>query len=248
MMPYFLVALVAYCFAVPWKRIHRSLLLLWLFLPLLFLVLFQGGYLDEILARHFTGPLLFHKHGSGWSAIGWHKVLRNLLNVPVSVVMGLGLIAFCCLFPGVRALLARTEDARVWLVFLSVLAFSIFLAWPALLGLDMVSDYHLDPRKQIREWYAEVKPQRVFMSYFVNPPAEYAPSHRIFSPDYARFYRQALAGEHPYLAVEKHYAVQNFMPELVLHKWLYGTFQMFVGDVIIFKIGPNKTHTSQTQP
>jgi hypothetical protein len=61
MTPYFLAALVVYCFAVPWKKIHRSLLLLWLFLPLLFLVLFHGGYLDETLAKHFTGPLLFHK-------------------------------------------------------------------------------------------------------------------------------------------------------------------------------------------
>ena len=27
-----------------------------------------------------------------------------------------------------------------------------------------------------------------------------------------------------------------FMPELVLHKWLYGTFQMFVGDIKIYRV------------
>ena len=34
----------------------------------------------------------------------------------------------------------------------------------------------------------------------------------------------------------RHYSVGNFMPELVLHKWLYGTFQMFVGDIVVLSV------------
>ena len=56
------------------------------------------------------------------------------------------------------------------------------------------------------------------------------------TPQYAQFYRQALAGEHPYLEPVRRYEVSNFMPELVLHKWLYGTFQMFVGDVVVLSV------------
>jgi hypothetical protein len=326
MIPYFLLAGLVYCLAVPWRAIHRPMLVLWLLLPLAFLLLFDSGHLDGIFARHLTGPQLFHHHGTGWSAIGWHKVLRNFLNLPLSVLMGIGALAFCALVPGIRAMLARKHDSRVWLVLLSVLVFAIFLgslmttpyyrhylmlipacallaamgfwslklskyrwslvlflAWPALLGLDMVSDYHLDPRKQMRDWYYQAQPERVFMSYFVNPPAIYAHAHQLFTPEYAqgdagtlrqaqylilsenwydtafrnemngpmvgdlakllgtkpeyaRFYRQAVADQHPYLSLEQKFPVVNYMPELVLHKWLYGTFQMFVGDVLIFRV------------
>jgi len=260
--------------------------------------------------------------------IGWHKIPRNLLNLPLSLIMGLGLLAFCCLFPGLRAVLERQKDRRVWLVLLSVVAFAaflvvlmttpyyrhyimliplaalvaamgfwrlklsrhklavaIFIAWPALLGLDLVSDYHRDPRIELRSWYDEVKPQRVFISYYVNPPVKSTAGWRMFSPElargnaailrrgqylvlsenwydtafrnelngpiindisklpltkpeYVRFYRQALAGEHPYLKLTREFRVKNFMPELVAHKWLYGTFQLFVGDILVFRIGP----------
>ncbi len=55
-------------------------------------------------------------------------------------------------------------------------------------------------------------------------------------PEYARFYRQALAGSHPWLTTEQHIATLNFMPELVLHKALYGSFQMFVGDIVVLRV------------
>ena len=61
----------------------------------------------------------------------------------------------------------------------------------------------------------------------------------VTKPQYAQFYRQVLANEHPYLRLEQHYPVKNFAPELVLHKWLYGTFQLFVGDIVVFRIGRN---------
>ena len=58
----------------------------------------------------------------------------------------------------------------------------------------------------------------------------------VTKPEYASFYRATLAGEIPYLKLEQAYTVRNFMPEAVLHKALYGTFQMFVGDIMIYRI------------
>jgi hypothetical protein len=55
-------------------------------------------------------------------------------------------------------------------------------------------------------------------------------------PEYVEFYRNTLAGNHPVLELERAIDVQNFMPELLLHKWLYGTFQMFVGDIKIYRV------------
>jgi hypothetical protein len=56
------------------------------------------------------------------------------------------------------------------------------------------------------------------------------------TPERARFYRRALAGELPYLALEKVLPVTNFMPELWLHQRWYGTFQLFVGEIRIYRI------------
>ena len=55
-------------------------------------------------------------------------------------------------------------------------------------------------------------------------------------PDYALFYRRALADANPNLQLEQTIEVHNFMPELVLHKIFYGTFQAFVGDIKIFRV------------
>ena len=51
-------------------------------------------------------------------------------------------------------------------------------------------------------------------------------------------YREILSGSHPNLELVSEFNVQNFMPELILHKKFYGTFQKFVGDIKIYKITP----------
>ena len=156
----------------------------------------------------------------------------------------------------------------------------LFFAWPALLALDLVQDYHRDPRIELRQWYFDHPGARVFASFYVNPPLgssqlfrpEYAfgdaaalkqaqylilsenwydtafanelngpvvsdPTRLIkTTPEYVQFYRETLAGRHPNLLLEKSINVQNFMPELLLHRWLYGTFQLFVGDIRIFRV------------
>ncbi len=150
---------------------------------------------------------------------------------------------------------------------------------------DMEMDFHRDPRIALRQWYAEHTGEKVFASYYVNPPARAMSHTRLFSPEYSfgdspplqradylilsenwydtafanelngpyvanlerlvktrpeyvNFYRDALAGRHPNLQLERVLDVDNFMPELVLHRWFYGTFQMFVGDIKIFRVVP----------
>ena len=71
----------------------------------------------------------------------------------------------------------------------------------------------------------------------LNGPLVNAPARLVKTkPEYTAFYRAALAGEHPLLVPEHSLPVKNFMPELVLHKAFYGTFQLFVGDLAIFRI------------
>ncbi|MFK8047456.1 MAG: hypothetical protein AB8B81_03370 [Halioglobus sp.] len=55
-------------------------------------------------------------------------------------------------------------------------------------------------------------------------------------PEYTRFYRQVLAGQNPSLQLDTAIDVRNFMPELVVHRWLYGNFPLFVGDLKIYRI------------
>ncbi|MEP5569063.1 MAG: hypothetical protein ABJN62_14590 [Halioglobus sp.] len=55
-------------------------------------------------------------------------------------------------------------------------------------------------------------------------------------PEYAAFYRRALSGKHPLLEPAQAFDLMHFMPELLLHKQWYGNFQLFVGDVKVFRV------------
>lgn len=160
---------------------------------------------------------------------------------------------------------------------------ALFFAWPALLAVDLVSDYHNDPRIDLRQWHEQHPDTRIFASYYVNPPPGLARSTVLFKPeyaagdaatlkqaqylilsenwydtafanelngprvanlqrliktkpDYARFYRRALAGEHPKLKLEQSLDLFHFMPELLLHRQWYGNFALFVGDLKVFRV------------
>ena len=313
--------LALFYLAIPWRRVPRAMIPVWLAVPLLAFALTRV----ELFANFTTGEAASN-FGTGYAAIGWNKWLRNPVNVVAVLIVGLGIPAALCLPAGIRYLAQDRAQARLWLCLLPVLVFALFMAflapvtyyrhylalipaaallaalgfwqlgiarrpwalalfllWPALLAVDLESDYHADPRIELRQWYQEARPQRVFMSFYVAPPAEFARGHVLFKPEYAagdaqtlrqaqylvlsenwydtafanelngpyvgnlqrlikttpeytRFYRRALAGEHPYLEPVRRYDVVNFMPELVLHKWLYGTFQMFVGDIVVFSV------------
>ncbi len=311
--------LAAYYLVIPWRQIQRPMVLVWLLVP----VLAYGVCQIDIIASYTTGGTS-GSFGTSYGAIGWNKWLRNLVNVPVLLLVGLGLPA--CLFipAGIRVIARGEGNVRAWLCLTPLLVFALFMAllapvtyyrhylallpvaaivaafglyatpwasrrwfmvlffmWPVLLAIDFVQDYHRgDPRVELRQWYAQNQGARVFTSFYVNPPAgnsqifrpEYAfgdaatlrqahylilsenwydtafanelngpvvsdPSRLIKTkPEYVQFYRAALAGRHPNLVLEKSIDVKNFMPELLMHHWLYGTFQLFVGDIRVFRI------------
>lgn len=310
-----------YYLAIPWRRIHRPMAVLWLSLPLLACLVLRVD-----LIHTYTTGTQGTAFGSGYAAIGWNKLLRNLLNVPTVVVLGLGLPA--CLFipAGCRFIAGAVASRRAWFCLAPLLVFALYMAfvapvtyyrhylalipaaalvsacglmstswasrrwfmalfftWPALLAVDVVLDYHRDPRIELRQWYAQHDNPRVFASFYVNPPARSRGNSPLFRPEYAlgdaailkranflilsenwydtafanelngplvgnparlvkttpehvRFYRDALADRHPNLVQEQSLRVQNFMPELLLHRQLYGTFQLFVGDIRILRV------------
>ncbi len=310
--------LAAWYLVIPWRALRRPMRLFWLLLPPLAFLLCR----IELIASYTTG-LADGAFGTGYAAIGWHKWLRNLVNLPTVLIVGLGLPA-CLFIPAGIGALARDRDGlRAWLCLAPVPAFALYMAvlapvtyyrhylpllpaaallaalglfttrwatrtwflglfflWPALLAVDLVGDYHRDPRIALRGWYRDNPDARVLFSYYVNPPAgsnrlftpEYAAgdgarlrpaTHLILSenwydtafanelngplagdatrlvktrPEYARFYQQLLAGRNPYLVQEQVIEVDNFMPELLLHRYFCGTFQLFVGDLRIFRV------------
>jgi len=310
--------LTAWYLLIPWRAVPRPMIAVWLLLPPLAWLACQV----DLVASYTTGAAE-GGFGTSYAAIGWHKWLRNLLDLPLVLVVGLGLPA--CLFipAGIRALARDRTAVRGWLCLLPVLVFALYMAflapvtyyrhylpllpaaallaalglfatcwpgrrwflplfflWPALLAVDLVLDYHQDPRIALRQWYRDHPGARVFYSYYVNPPAgqnrlfrpEYAAGdaavlrqgdYLILSenwydtafanelngpltddlsrlvktrPEYTQFYRNALAGRDPHLQLEQVLALRNFMPELLLHRRFYGTFQLFVGDLQIFRV------------
>ncbi len=314
--------LALYYLVIPWRSIRRPVAILWLLMPLL-----AWGITSVDVIAQYTGGGLEGPFGAGYGAIGWHKWVRNPVNLVTVLAVGLGLPACLFLPAGIRHVMGDESRRRAWLcLLLPVLAFALFMAflapvtyyrhylallpaaailaacglfatgwgqrrwflvlfflWPALLAWDFLSDYHRDPRVELRQWYREHPDARVFISYYVNPPASAAQTSRLFRPEFAfgdgailrqadylilsenwydtafanelngplvnaprrlvktrpeyvRFYRDALGGRHPLLQEEQALEVANFMPELVWHKRFYGTFQMFVGDLHIFRV------------
>jgi hypothetical protein len=314
-------ALALYYLVIPWRRIERPMMVFWLLVPLLGFALTR---VDLIAAYTTSGA--GSRFGSGYAAIGWHKWLRNLVNVPAVLIVGLGIPACFFVPAGIRTMLADSQQRQMWVCLLPVLAFALFIAflapvtyyrhylallpaaallaacglyakawgkrpwflalfflWPALLAVDLVGDYHSDPRRELRPWYQEHMEDRIFYSFYVNPPPELSGNSRLFQPEYAfgdaaplrsakylilsenwydtafanelngplvnkperliktrpeyvHFYREVIADRHPLLREEEVFPVKNFMPELLLHRQFYGTFQMFVGDIRTYKV------------
>ena len=165
------------------------------------------------------------RFGTGYAAIGWHKWPRNVFNLPLYLLVSLGIPACLCLVQGLRMLLRGEGAVPAWCCLLPLLAFALFMAfvspityyrhylpllpvaavlaawglsalplssrrwllglfllWPALLAVDLVSDYHNDPRIELRQWYAQHPGADVFSSFYVHPPAG---RMTLFHPEYA---------------------------------------------------------------
>jgi hypothetical protein len=235
---------------VPWQSIRRPMIVVWLLLPLFAFTLTHV----PLFAAYTTGSIE-SPFGAGYGAIGWHKWLRNLINIPVVLIVGLGLPACLFLPAGLRTIIADDKNARLWVCFLPLLVFALFMAflapvtyyrhylaliplaallasigfwrsgwsrrpllvglfflWPALLAIDIELDYHRDPRIALRQWYEENQPERVFHSFYVNPPAGLT-AHRLFSPEFARG-DAAMLGQAQYLILSENWYDTAFANEL----------------------------------
>ncbi|TDG11625.1 hypothetical protein E2F43_18100 [Seongchinamella unica] len=309
--------------AVPWRKIPLCTAPLYLAIPW---VAWGIAQTDIAFLKSFTTGYLNGKFGSGFGAIGWNKLDRNLLNLPVLLIVGLGLPAALLIPRGVVQMIRDQRNVRLWLCLLPILAWTAymlliapkttyrhylplipatallaaqgywslkwahnklllaaFFLWPALLLIDFELDFHQDTRRQAVHWYQQHAGAKVFHTFYASPPPFHRPSPVLFKEEYAMgdasvlrqgdylvlsenwyetaqaqelngfrvtnlerlvkttperaaLYRQILAGRHPDLTLVQDYTVSNFMPELVLHKVYYGTFQKFVGDLKIYRI------------
>ena len=240
--------LVCYAALVPWLRVPRPMAVVWVLLPLVF---WSTSQLD--LVNSYTQSGEAGRFGTSYAAIGENKWLRNLVNVPAMLLVGLGIPACAFLPRGIAALWRATEQRRLWVCLLPVLAFllfmaflapvtyyrhslpllpaaallaalglhstgwgrrpwflALFFAWPALLAWDLVSDYHADPRIELRDWYAGNPEARVFASFYVSPP----PSRtRLFRPELA-FGDAAALRQADYLILSENWYDTAFANEL----------------------------------
>ncbi|MEL7044189.1 MAG: hypothetical protein AAGL66_04115, partial [Pseudomonadota bacterium] len=194
--------------AVPWRSISPAAMVLCVLLPL-------GApfalYSDTFVTYTSGEPL--GRFGTGYAAIGWHKWLRNPINLPIIALIGMGVPGVYFAIRGTIVLYRRESFEGYWLVLLPLPAFALYmaflapvtyyrhylpllpalcllaalgiaqlerrrrrlawtlvLAWQGLLAVDLVSDYHLDPRRELQTWVAEARPTTILSSYYVNPP------------------------------------------------------------------------------
>ena len=310
---------------VPWRRLNPWTIPVFLAIPW---VVIGIAHIDQPYIKAFTSGAMSSRFGSGFGAVGWNKIPRNLLNFPVVLIVGLGLPAALLIPRGLAYMLKDKKNARLWLCFLPVLVYAaymlfiaprttyrhylplipaaallaaygwwslriarnrllmaLFFAWPALLLVDFEMDFHQDPRREIVDWYQQNPNSRIFFTFYASPPPGLQPPPILFQPEYAldaeqkmllgqylvmhenwydialphelngplvgdpqklvktrphevRLYRRILENRHPNLELVEEYPVRNFMPELVLHKKYYGTFQKFIGDIKVYRIVP----------
>ena len=58
-------------------------------------------------------------------------------------------------------------------------------------------------------------------------------------PEYVIAYRRILSEQDPNLELEAEFNLTHFMPEYLLHRFFYGSFQLFVGDLRIYRVVSN---------
>jgi hypothetical protein len=79
----------------------------------------------------------------------------------------------------------------------------------------------------------------------LNGPIAWKPEWLIKTkPEYVRAYRRILAGDDPNLVSEAAFNLRHFTPEFLLHRAFYGSFQLFIGDIRIFRVVGAQERTS----
>lgn len=306
---------------VPWRAMSTTGRVAALLLPWL------APFLMEVnLFSAYTSAGLTGRFGTDYGAIGENKWFRNILNVPLVLLIGLSLPGSLFMALGLRRLVSSLHWEKRYLLLLPLLAFLLYMAflapvtyyrhylpllpvacllaavglstlkpslrkpgailllvWQGFLCADLLHDYSADPRRELTRWYADNEPQRVLASYYAVPPPVSVQSSRLFrvsdvirnggrvppadtlilsenwydtafanelngplahdpskliktTPEAVSFYRTALSDQHPQLTKVAHFAAPTFMPELLFHKRVYGSFTQFVGDIVVFRV------------
>jgi hypothetical protein len=71
----------------------------------------------------------------------------------------------------------------------------------------------------------------------LNGPFGWNPAWAIkTTPHRARTYRRILAGEEPALELEQAFTLNHFTPEMIVHRWCYGSFPQFVSDLMVYRV------------
>jgi len=88
-------------------------------------------------------------------------------------------------------------------------------------------------------WYDTAFPNEL------NGPIAWRPEWLIkTTPEYALTYRRILSNQDPSLKLEVEFKLKHFMPEFLLHRLFYGSFQLFVGDLRIYRVVAESEPTS----
>lgn len=71
----------------------------------------------------------------------------------------------------------------------------------------------------------------------LNGPFGWNPNWSIkTTPRAARAYRRILAGREPALELEEAFTLRHFTPEMIVHRWCYGSFPLFVADLMVYRV------------
>jgi hypothetical protein len=80
----------------------------------------------------------------------------------------------------------------------------------------------------------------------LNGPIAWNPEWLIKTkPEYVVAYRKILSGQDPNLELEAEFNLTHFTPEFLIHRWLYGSFQLFVGDLRIYRAVNSRSSAHQ---
>ena len=73
----------------------------------------------------------------------------------------------------------------------------------------------------------------------LNGPIAWKPEWLVLTkPEYVIGYRLILMGWDPNLTLEAEFDLRHFTPEFLVHRYFYGSFQLFIGDLKIFRVKP----------
>jgi hypothetical protein len=80
-------------------------------------------------------------------------------------------------------------------------------------------------------WYFKAYPNEQ------NGPLVWNPEWAIKTkPEYVVAYRRILSGEDPNLELARELNLAHFTPEFLVHRYFYGSFQLFIGDLKIYRV------------